>query len=342
MHKMRLARAAVLTLLAVGSVVPFSPAAAKKEKLDYDAQRPLLSLHTALRKHAEDELDAVLQELFAADAGGPAKPLVVYVHGRGHEPKKSFEDSLLGGKNRVIEKIEQHGVLVLGVNWKSKPRLLDPLCSRPFDKATAAGPLLARLAAALLVHREAHPAQWRYRKVVLLVHSMGGFVLRSAMAQPGGDQAITRLFDTRVISESDVPRDGHAQWLPAQPPGTTYVLSNPDDSTLARSTRCDKKGRPETGPRLGTLALSDAPVLAPGVIYLQLAAGERHRVFTKKGANGNPYVCAVVRDLLNGKQPVLPPAWRVPAREDAYLVPRKNDPDDACFVDAIDDVDDDD
>lgn len=264
------------------------------------------------------------------------------MHGRGHEPKKSFEDSLLGSKNRVIEKIEQHGVLVLGVNWKSKPRLLAPLCSRPFDKAAAAGPLLAWLTAALAAHREAHPAQWRGRKVVLLVHSMGGFVLRSAMAQPGGDEAMARLFDIRVVSESDVPLAGHAQWLPAQPAGTTYVLSNPDDSTLARSTRCDKKGRPETGPRLGTLSLSDAPALVPGVTYIQLAAGERHRVFTKKGANGNPYVCTVVHDLLNGKAPALPPAWRVPARENAYIVPPKNAPDDACFLDAIDDVDDDD
>lgn len=316
--------------------------AGAREKLTYDAMRPLLSLHTSSRSHTEIEIDEVLRELFTSDTGNVAKPLVVYVHGRGHEPKKSFEDSILGSSNRIIEKIEQSGVLVIGVNWNSKPNPFAPICSRPFDRAISAGPLLNRVVVSLAAHRDAHPDLWRGRKVVLLVHSMGGFVLRSAMEQHGGDEAMTQLFDIRVISQSDVPLDNHAQWMPSQPAYTTYVLSNPGDSTLARSTRCDKKGRPETGPRLGTLSLSESSVLAPGVTYIQLAVGERHRVFTKKGANGNPYVCAVVRDLLNGIAPVLPSAWRVSAQKDAYVVPRKNAPHDVCFANAIDDADDDD
>jgi hypothetical protein len=183
---------------------------------------------------------------------------------------------------------------------------------------------------------------WRQRKVVLLVHSMGGFVLREAMKAPGTDQAIGNLFDIKVISESDVPLADHGNWVPARPAGTTFVLSNPNDGTLLQSIDCDKSGAPETGPRLGTLAVSSLRSAVPGVTYIQLAAGKRHRIFTRSGANGNPYVCSVVHDLLNGLAPALPDAWRDSANTNAYAVPQKSAPNDACIVGAIDDIDDDD
>ncbi|MEO6344247.1 MAG: hypothetical protein ABIO49_13960 [Dokdonella sp.] len=301
-----------------------------------------MSLHTALRKHAESELDAVLSDLFHSDTGTAAKALVVYIHGRGHEPKKSFESSILGSKNRVIEKIEQQGVLVLGVDWDSAPSFRHPVCDRPIDNALAAGPLFARVVKGLLDHRDAHPDSWRDRKVVLLAHSMGGFVLRDAMENQGAVENIRKLFDIRVISESDVPAEGHARWLPVQPAKTTFVLSNPADRTLAQSMECDAKNKRETGPRLGTLAASSPSPGMPDATYIQLAAGDRHRIFTKGGANGNPYVCGVVHDLLNGNAPQLQPKWLAAGKLNTYAVPLKKEPGNECFKGELADIDSDD
>lgn len=314
-----------------------TPVSAAKENLKFDATRPLLTRHSTLRKHAESELNAVLEDLFAEDAGVTAKPLVVYVHGRGHEPKKSFDDSILGTKNRVIEKIEQRGVLVLGVGWDSAPSLVHPSCSRPIDRASAAGPLFARTVHALVAHRAGHEELWRNRKVILLVHSMGGFVLRDAMERPGVPADIAALFDTRIISESDVPAADHLKWIPSSASGHTYVVTNPRDGILARSTRCDKAGGPDTGPRLGTLAAVNVQPSLVNVTYIQLAAGKRHRVFTKGGADKNPFVCRVMGKLLTGADPELDASWRLASN--AYSVPAVSHSKDACFRGALTDKD---
>ena len=306
----------------------------------YDQDKPLLSLHAERQQSAEAELDAILAATLSSDRSPRPKALVVYVHGRGNEPKKSFADSIFGRSNRVLEKIEQGGVLVLGVNWDSKAPLLKVRCDRPIRQAEAAGPLLARIAAGLGAHRTAHPDLWRDRKVVLLAHSMGGFVLRAAMRDPVGAAEINRVFDVKVIASSDVPSDGHDAWIPLDPPGATYVLSNPRDKVLRRSMGCRKnRTGPDGGPRLGVLDLSRSPPTIAGVNYIQFSAGERHRLFTKSGADGNPHVCNVVASLLNGRRPILDASWATSTNSMASIVPRSQALEDDCFRHALDDED---
>lgn len=325
-HRMHLALALLLATL---------PWATSVAGMRYDADRPLLSLHAKDRQSSERELDAVLAATLASDRSPQPKAFVVYVHGRGNEPKKSFADSILGRSNRLLEKIEQSGVLVLGVNWDSKA-----LVGRPIPEAEEAGPLLGRVVVGIDAHRSAHPELWRERKVVLLAHSMGGFVVRSAMRDRAAAAVINRTFDIKVISASDVPADGHEAWIPRDPPGATYVLSNPRDKVLKRSMKRRKhRTGPDGGLRLGLLDLRRSPDTVPGVIYLQLSAGERHRVFTKSGANGNAHVCKVVESLLNGRPPELDRAWATSAGTTTFVVPPSRASADSCSANAIDDED---
>jgi esterase/lipase superfamily enzyme len=314
----------------------YSPVSKSATNYTYDAQRPLLSLHGPARQSALVDLDAVLSALLVSDGHGVPYPVVVYIHGRGNEPRKSFADTTFAS-GHILEKIEEDDVRVLGFNWQSKAD--DVRCGRPIDKAQASGPTFAELLRRLVAHRNANPNVWRGRRVVLLVHSMGSFVLRQALIEPGAADTIRALFDVRLITESDAPARDHANWLPVGNPGRTIVLSNPEDATLAQSMRCDTTVAARTDqPRLGALAATDTTIArSQDATYIELPVGKTHRVFTRGGAKGNPLVCNVVRSLIRGSVPDMDAAWAVVGQANAVRIPAKQSVTDGCVVGAATD-----
>lgn len=307
-----------------------------KNRYEYDANRPLLTLHGPAEQNSMADLDKVLKGLLVNDAKGNPRTLVIYVHGRGFEPRKSFDDSILRiipglGRGKILKKIEGDDVRVLGVNWNSKPDELK--CGRPIDRARSAGVLLSALIKALANHRIQHPTLWQDRRTVLLVHSMGGFVLESAVAQPGARDAMLNFFDIRMLTAADVPAVSHATWLPSGTPGQTYVLSNPEDGVLADSMACDPQNINQSTLRLGLLKASDTGVpRANEAIYAELPVGKTHRLFTRGGANKNPIVCNFVRSLVRGRAPQTDPTWRVRGNANLLQLPEAKDSKNACVA----------
>jgi hypothetical protein len=326
------------------------------EKLEYDAARPLISLHMGSgRQYALADLDQVLRQ--TVEGSAQRTPIVVYVHGRGNEPRKSFADTTFT-KGYVLAKIERYGVRVVGFNWNSKIRPLH-FCDRPVDRAAESAGAFVTLVGALRDHRAHNQEFWTDRPLVLLVHSMGSFVVRAAVL--GGQLPDDEVFDRVLITSSDAAAD-QATWLSAKALGRErFVFSNPDDEVLRKSQKCeDKELRakwqedvktrkqqklpplPFVGAagRLGRLSLPIAQAIAlPSVFYVQIPAGDIHRYFTASGQRWNPNVCQVIQSAMRGATVVLSPSWRAGEGLSQYVIPVKSAKDDPCFggVSQVDD-----
>jgi hypothetical protein len=327
----------LLPLLLIGVAGLSSPAEAGNpdKKLKYDATRPLLTLHTApTRQHSLSALDPLLRA--SGDSAAPM-PVVIYVHGRGEEPRKSFADSIFGsfgfgwGKGRLLEKIEQYGVNVVGFNWQSEA---DGWCDRPIALAEQSAASLVDLTAALGEHRAAHPDFWRDRPLTLLVHSMGSFVV--ARATLDERFAGVTVFDRVIITASDATAQTHAGWLSRIPVrADRIVVSNASDKTLKRSReKCESNGPL----RLGQLEAQMSTIHRdPSSIYVEVSVGKRHRYFTKGGQDGNTHICRLFQDTFAGRPLPLDPAWRTAAN--VYRLPPPGPVGAACTAGAIADDD---
>jgi hypothetical protein len=287
--------------------------------LAYDPSRPLLTLHgndasERPGQYAMTDFDQVVDQLLRNDSSGKPRPFILYIHGRGDEPQKSFGNTKaygltfgLFGSGFILEKVESEDVSVMGVDWASKAQ--DVRCGRPKQEAEQAGPVVIDVLAKLAAHRAAHPERWQGRRTMLLVHSLGSYVLKSAMARPETGASIRQLFDIRLITGSDAIAGGHDKWIPAGQPGNTVVVSNAQDKVLTRSMSCKDEDKGHL--RLGKLPASDTIVArAPGVTYLEVDAKKSHRTFTRGGAAGNPNACATIESLMHGTMPALDDTWR--------------------------------
>jgi hypothetical protein len=290
----------------------------KSKDFVFDPTRPLLSLHAKSGWQSSiGDLGRVLIESTQTEASPIRSPIVVYVHGRGNEPRKSFADSILGkagfsfGKGRILEKIEQYDAVVLGFNWESKAA---SKCDRPIDRAEKAAPEFLRLVKALDEHKRGNPEFWANRSLTLLVHSMGSFVLAKATADSTFPAA--PVFDRAIISASDMPAVEHATWVARLPVADArIVLSNPTDKILRRSRECEQKtmksGASPPAIRLGQLAAADLSTSRDaGAVYVEVPAEGRHRYFTKGGQGGNPHTCQFLWNIIHGKPLGLDPSWK--------------------------------
>ncbi|MEJ2790545.1 MULTISPECIES: alpha/beta hydrolase [unclassified Pseudoxanthomonas] len=302
----------------------------------YDEERPLTSLHGPSKQNPMSQLDAVLDGLLVDSAEGP-RTIVLYVHGRGNEPKKSFQDTMFTS-GFVLKKLERQNVSVLGYNWKSKIKPMR-LCDRPVAEARSGAKGLRRLIADLDRHKRANDPRWKGRRVVLLAHSMGGIVVAEAMQDPATSQVAKDLFDIIIVSASDEPVQGHVAWQERMPEGKVYVLSNPGDRFLRRSMACEKGG---AATRLGLISASETSVpRSATTTYIEVPAGNRHRYISRGAQEGNPNTCAVVTTLLRGNQPTLAATWRIGGGPARFSIPAGKDPRDRCFVGAEDESGDD-
>ena len=299
--------------------------------LRFDPKRPLTSLHGPSRQNPQADLAAVLEGLLFDGSNGGPRAIVLYVHGRGNEPKKSFQDTMFTS-GYVLEKLERQDISVLGYNWQSKIRRLR-LCDRPVQSAREAASGLRTLIAELDRHKRAYPQRWGDRRVVLLAHSMGNIVVTEAMQDRDTAELSGRLFDTIVLSASDEPLQDHAGWHERIPVGKVYVLSNPSDRFLKRSMSCESA---DTPPRLGLTPASDTQApRSRSSTYIEIPAGDRHRYISRGGQERNPHTCRVVKALLQGTAPPLSPSWIVARDPLRVTLPSEDNAADGCFGGAI-------
>ncbi len=275
-------------------------------KMEFNASAPLYT--SDAKAWRIDQLPDVLAQLSAT-----AKPIVLFVHGRGKEPGKS----LVGGtftKGMAVHKIERgYDVRVLMFNWDAAFHGFN-LFDRevPLSHTSAGGLALGKTLTALQEFEAANPG---IPRPALLVHSMGSIVVQHAL-QDGHWPAGTVLFSTVVFSEPDADDVGHAAWLePLAMREMTFVTQNQDDNVLIRST----DARP---PGVKALGLGTSQPLAPHAKYVDLTSmgplgkkDEDHEVFGKGAMNGQLYVCQFFTQALTGQIVVLDRAVNLASTE---------------------------
>lgn len=269
-------------------------------KLKFDADFPIYTTAPAFNAKAWRMEDAE-EALAAAYARG--KPVVVFVHGRGKEPNKSFRGATFA-KGLAVWKLELgYDCSVVMLNWDSA------FAGIQFkDRSRALGNTVdgsKRLCAFLGELAKFESAQPHLAKPVLLTHSMGSIVLQKAVT--GGTwPAEQRLFKQVVISQPDADDVGHEVWLTALGNReTVYCTSNADDKILKQST----DARPANTRALG---LGTAGALAQNVHYIDLtsmgtlgALDDDHEVFGKGAMNGQVNVCVFFEQAILGKEVTL-------------------------------------
>lgn len=291
----------------------------------YDSRTPLYDIGAA--GQAIDKLPEMLKAAY--DKG---RPVVLYVHGRGAEPQKSFDAGMTGGG--AVPRLEkEYGVSVIMLNWKSKGKGDDR--SDPLDNVPDAAGNLVRVLALLRQFRAANP---QLPPPALLVHSMGSIVLAKTVADadwpaPAGQP----LFAGVLLSEPDADSQGHAVWLAkVAAVERVFVTQNRVDSVLKRST--DARN-PASNFALG---LDPVAPLAVQANYVNLtdALGAKgpfnivraHQIFSKGWMGGNVNTCLFVTTVLRGGAPDFAslPAVRAPSAG-RYVFDKKINKKDKCF-----------
>jgi hypothetical protein len=267
-----------------------------------------------------EDADAVLDALFAS-----RQPVVLYVHGRGNEPRKTARQDIVG-------KLEsQYGIKVLMFNWNSRGFLF----SRPVDRARASAPNLRDTISRLGTYRDAHP-ETAGVPVSLLVHSMGSIVLRPALDGLSLANQNGPIFSNILITESDEDAQGHNAWVERLRARNAILLTfNESDSTVRRSNH---------GEGLTPLGLRPEPPLAGNAQYINATdrVGQAHRLFDKGRLHGNVALCEIFTAMLRGAPPDLTSAT-IGERQGTILIPfSRSDRSAPCFRDVIDLPDDDD
>ena len=229
-----------------------------------------------------DDINKVLDRLYAT-----GKPVVVYVHGRGEEPKKTLDDG-------IVAKLEsEYGVSTLMFNWDSKGEGRH----RPVDKAQASVPKLRDLIGRIAVYRKAHPEK---PAPTLLVHSMGSILLRGAaegVSFKMDDGAA--IFSNILVTGSDEESVGHADWVKKLAAANTILIAvNRHDAVLIAAIH------PKGFTPLGRQVI--LPV-AQNAFYLDVTSlvGFQHRLFAKKAQKNNVAICRIFTAALRGEKPDL-------------------------------------
>lgn len=273
-------------------------------------------------RSAISEIDKILDDVFAT-----GKPLVLYVHGRGNEPKKTWED-------RVLEKLEaDYGVKVIMFNWDSRAPVLNPF-HRPVKEAHESAPQLQEVIRKLAKYRETHPES-RSINVSLLVHSMGNLVLRKAMEDFDLPQVDGALFTNILMTGSDEDAEDHNFWIEKLSARETILVTiNRNDRILRISNHPDGKTPLGLNPKLP---------LATNAYYLDTTGlvGKVHQLFIKGKQHGRVAICEILTSMLHGDKPVLEVGKTIKRIEqDRILIPiAKQDKVDRCFQGVTDESD---
>lgn len=257
------------------------------------------------------ESNRLFDDLFAA-----GKPIVLYVHGRGNEPKKTWKEGIVS----TLEK--DYDIKVVMFNWDSKALLFH----RPINEAYASAPQLREFIDSLVNYRELNPSS-KAVPVSLLVHSMGNIVFRKAVNDLPLLAAGKPLFTNIMMTGSDEDAEGHNVWIEQLAvQGKILITINKLDSTLSRSHHPDGKT---------PLGMNPKKPLANNAYYLDTTGlvGKVHRLFTKGKQHARVAICRITTAMLRGENPNFIVGLDIKHIEhDRVLVPvEKQNKADKCF-----------
>jgi hypothetical protein len=265
--------------------------------LEYDASRPIYDINKEGRR--VDELTSVLDTAYAK-----GKPVLIYLHGRGDEPAKSFGMSKSKTGSGALPRLEkEYGVSVVMVNWNSKSSGRDR--KTPLDQIPEGALHFDAAMARLKEYRNANPDK---PAPSLLVHSMGSIVLASAIEafEWRGSQG-KPLFSNVLLSQPDSDAQGHDVWLSKLAAiERVYVTQNKSDPVLKRSD--DREPASNT-----PLGLKPVAPFAAGAVYVDLTGSLRikrivglikigaHQIFKKSWMRDYGDTCSFITRVLLGE-----------------------------------------
>lgn len=297
--------------------------------LKFDPDHPLYTIDEKAWKI--EQLAAVFDQLVEH-----GKPVVIFVHGRGKEPRKSLQGAHWV-RGLAVPKIELgYDTSVLMFNWDSAfPFLQFTDRELPLSKTEAGAESFCTFLNALKNYQSSHPTF----KPTLVAHSMGSIVVQKAVSSKNWPQGGTALFRQVLLTEPDADDVGHAAWLDKLGKlEKVYVTWNNDDKVLLKSTNQRPPGRHALG--LGT-----AEKLSQSVKYVDLSRmgaigsvqDDDHEVFGKGAMNGQIFVCRFFTQAIRGEEVVLDPIVNIEAidRKVVYKLKSKFEPDAPCLKQPI-------
>jgi hypothetical protein len=272
-----------------------------------------------------NEIPAVLDLLYAK-----GKPIVLFVHGRGKEPKKSLQGGTFV-EGHAVRKIERgYDCSVLMFNWDSAfPGFQIFDRTRPLANTIEGAHQFFKVLTVLNSYFEANESRSRPS---LLVHSMGSIVIQNLVKAQNWPS--NRLFKSVVLSQPDADDTDHAEWLESIAlKERVYVTFNRDDHVLARS-------NDDRAPGARPLGLGTVQPLAPSAIYIDLTKmgtlgkkDDDHEVFAKGAMNDQLYVCEFfVQALIAGAvNLVVDDNVETKTLENLYVLKQSYKPDAPCL-----------
>ncbi|GEM_PF-1385184 len=279
------------------------------ESQKFDKVCPVITAPCSRSKISE--IDTILDKIYAAK-----KPIVLYVHGRGNEPKKTL-------KEHIVETLEKdYGIKVLMFNWNSKALLLH----RPVNEALEGGVSLRNVIERLAKYRLSNPDK-KVIPVSLLVHSMGNIAFRKAMEEFPVELNSEPVFTNILMTGSDEDAEGHNIWVEQlKSDGTILITFNEQDGTLSYSHHPDGKSPLGLNPKLP---------LANNAYYMNVTGlvGKVHRVFTKGKQHNRVGICNIFTSMLRGEKLTLTIGSNIKEiKNERFLVPIDNqDTENMCF-----------
>lgn len=213
-----------------------------------------------------DEAEKALHKVFSE-----SKPVVLFIHGRGDEPKKSLDKtgfivSSFGVEGQAVKKLEsQYGVKVLMFSWDSKRGGFGPIGlkdrKRPLSKMAESAKALNLVLEKVKVYRGGvSPFPF-----MLHAHSMGTIVLETLVEAKSAWVSERPVFSSVLLTSADADNLGHATWISKiASVERVWVTINKDDNVLEDS----KKSRKD--PKAVALGLNTGPDLAGNAIYVDI------------------------------------------------------------------------
>ncbi len=279
-----------------------------KSDLPYDSR---IAIYTSdCKGYQVDEIQHVLNMAFSDD-----RAVVLFVHGRGDEPKKSLKGGFVVTGLAVHKLESQYNAKVLMFSWDSKRGGWGPFGIADRERPLENTPDAAKKLNDLIARIKQYCSEKRCDKpITLMAHSMGNIVLQKIVenknlnAWPNSDGSI---FSNVVLSSSDADNLGHEKWVEnIASIERTYVVFNKGDGTLEKS----KESRQEGAVALG---LDPGDKYAASAKYIDLTGlgisisdqneeeNDHHEMFNKCSMYNQVNMCRFYDSAIEGKKPIL-------------------------------------
>lgn len=287
-------------------------------KLDFDSKYPLYLSDGS--RFSFSQMEAAFDKAYSYN-----KPVILFVHGRGNEPKKSLEGGTFVEGNAIHKLEEQYGARVVMFNWQSSAFLYDrtkPL-SHMKESAASFKKVLVKVKSYLKEND---------KKMSLLAHSMGSIVLQTYLQNYGWEPK-SKIFSSVLFSSPDADNKDHVKWLDKVASfERVYVTINQHDDILEKST--DERSK-----NVYALGLVPIPVFSTKATYLDLTKvgsepGKEtgmHEVFNKTNMKNQKYLCEVLDSILTSKTPQVEGALVATAVPSYFKFKFKLDSKSECF-----------